>query len=288
MAHRTLPAAIALLLWAVLAQAAEPTTCLWRVEGPGGTLWLLGSIHLLAPEASELPPAMERAVAGARRMVFEVDFDSAGDAGTAILRRASLPGEQRLSDLLDPRSAERLGEALLAVGLQPADLEGFKPWYVAITLAGMELRQAGYEPGLGIDLRLWNRARAAGIPTAGLETVAQQIAFLDGLGLPEQVELLRQTLDEMDRLVPQVEEITRLWRTGRAGELAELLGSTFAETPGLYRRLVVERNRAWLPEIERLARTEHHTVVVVGVLHLVGDEGLVALLRRDGFTVTQE
>ncbi len=268
--------------------AGEPTTCLWRVEGGGGTLWLLGSIHLLTPEASVLPPAMDRAVSRARLMVFEIDFDSAAEGGLLLLRKAALPEGRRLGDLLTPELNERLDAALAGAGLARSDLEGFKPWYVAITLATMELRRVGYEASQGIDLSLWNRARAAGIPTRGLETVAQQVDFLDGMGLREQVELLDQTLSEMEDVVPLVEEITRLWRTGRATELARLLRRSFAGSPGLLQRLVVERNRNWLPEIERLARSGRDTVVVVGVLHLVGGDGLVSLLRDRGFTVTLE
>jgi len=266
----------------------DATTCLWRVESGEGSLWLLGSLHLLHPEASTLPPAMERAVSRARLMVFEIDFESATDTRRLLLRSAALPAGQRLDDLLDDTLRARFHEALRAAGLPPGDLQDFEPWYAAITLAGAGLRRAGYETSRGIDLSLWNRARAARIPTRGLETAEQQIAFLDALDTGVQLQMLRQTLDEMDGLVPRVDELTRLWREGRAAELADILKSSFAGSPELYRRFVVQRNGDWLPRIEHLARTRRDTVVVVGVLHLVGEDGLVTQLSRRGLTVTRE
>jgi hypothetical protein len=82
-------------------------------------------------------------------------------------------------------------------------------------------------------------------------------------------------------------EIVSAWRRGDAAQLGALLAREYRSFPALYRPLVTARNQHWLPQIETLLNGEGNSMVVVGALHLVGDGGLLELLRKDGFTATQ-
>jgi len=268
--------------------AAGGSTSLWKVSGHHNTVYLLGSIHMLPPDAWPLPKPMERAFQKASKVVFEADLGDAVEAGMLMLQRAGLPRGATLSSLLPPALHRRLIAAIGRLGGDPETMEGVKPWFAAMTLTSLEVQAAGYQASEGIDLRLWRRAAAAGKKTAGLETLAQQVDILDSFTTAEQIELLRQTLNELDRVVPELTTLTRLWRTGKAGPLAKLLGSTFEDAPGAYQKLVVERNRAWLPKIEAMTHEDADVLVVVGVLHLVGPKGLVATLRSRGLSVVQQ
>jgi len=295
--HRRLwpgPTALTILLGLVLALVpslparAGGHTCLWRVTGDHNAVYLLGSIHMLPPAAWPLPAAMQQAFGAAHRVVFEADLGDTVEAGVLMLQRSALPRGTTLSDLLPPDLHARLQTALRELGLDPARLEEVEPWFAAMTLASLELQSAGYQASEGIDLRLWSRAVQAGKTTAGLETLAHQVEILDSFTMPEQIELLRQTLEELDRIAPQLDSMTELWRTGKAEELAQLLQSTFEDAPRAYAKLVDERNRAWLPKIVAMTHEDGDVLVVVGVLHLVGPTGLVQALCSHGFTVTQQ
>jgi uncharacterized protein len=94
-------------------------------------------------------------------------------------------------------------------------------------------------------------------------------------------------LSELQDAPQELDEVLTAWRRGDATKLAELLYSEYRSFPALYRLLVGARNQRWLPEIERLANGPDNCLVVVGALHLVGDGGLLELLRKDGYVVTQ-
>ena len=280
-------AAVALL---ALPAAAQPPghVSLWRAQGNPGSVYLLGSIHMLTADAYPLDPRILEAFHRSTEVVFEVDFGNLTEAVEDLGARSSLPEGETLMSLLSQDLQGRLRRELARIGLEEAAVKTMKPWFLALMLSRLELARAGYDPMRGIDLHLYGLAKEAGKKIRGLETARGQIELLDGLDRSEQVGVLRQTLAEIDELVPEVSRLTGMWRAGDAAGLERVLGETFRDTPRLYARLVSSRNRAWLPTITALTRRDQDTLVVVGVLHLVGSEGLVQLLRHEGIRVTQE
>jgi uncharacterized protein YbaP (TraB family) len=151
----------------------------------------------------------------------------------------------------------------------------------------VQMADAGLDPRLGLDQHFAAEARAHSKPTSGLETGAQQIAFLAGMDKDEQLQFLREALDESN----QARELQRLHADWRAGDADALWNGMAAdmkrEYPKLYAHLDVERNDAWVPKIEQRLRAPGHddTLIVVGALHLLGSDGVVGKLRAKGYTV---
>jgi uncharacterized protein YbaP (TraB family) len=139
----------------------------------------------------------------------------------------------------------------------------------------------------GVEEQLVARARADGKPTAGLETLDEELGGLAGLPREEQLRLLDQTLDDLNQSADEMREVVGAWRRGDANQLAALLAREYRSFPALYRQLVTARNQRWLPQIEALLREHADCMVVVGSLHLVGDGGLLELLRKDGYAPAQ-
>jgi uncharacterized protein YbaP (TraB family) len=167
-------------------------------------------------------------------------------------------------------------------------LERMKPWLAAMTLAVPALRRAGFDPAFGVDRHFYDRAKAAGRPVRGLETVAYQIERLDSLPMPVQVEMLRAVLGDVDTQVASVGAIVSAWTSGDVAALERLLLQEFRASPEVYQRLLVERNRAWTPQIAACADEPAPCLVVVGGAHLVGPDSVVAMLRQAGFSVDQQ
>jgi uncharacterized protein YbaP (TraB family) len=100
--------------------------------------------------------------------------------------------------------------------------------------------------------------------------------------------MLRAVLADVDTQVAAVGDIVAAWKSGDVGVLERLLLQEFRESPEVYQRLLVERNRAWTPQIAACADAPTPCLVVVGGAHLVGPDSVVALLRQAGFTVDQQ
>jgi uncharacterized protein len=92
---------------------------------------------------------------------------------------------------------------------------------------------------------------------------------------------------EMHDVGSETQSVVTAWRSGDAAKLAALLSDEYKSFPNLYRVLVTERNKRWVPQIEKLLHGNQDVFVVVGALHLVGDGGLLDLMRRDGYKPEQ-
>ena len=86
----------------------------------------------------------------------------------------------------------------------------------------------------------------------------------------------------------KIGELIKAWREGDADKLQKLMNDAMADSPAIYKRLLTDRNHNWIPKIEELARGEKKAIIIVGAGHLVGKEGVVELLKKDGLKVTQE
>ena len=262
----------------------------WRVaRGPRTVAFLVGSVHVLTKAAYPLPTVFDTVFEQSSTLVEEVDLGASGDV-TALLPTAAgaiFTDGQTLRSVLDPATFKQVEAKVAATGMPLALVERMKPWLVAILLVVPELTRAGFDPAHGLDRHYYERARAAGRPVRGLETAAYQVERLNGLPLPVQVEMLEATLDDVEAQVQSVETIVTAWRTGDLATLDRLLLQSFREAPEIYQRLLVERNRNWVPKIAQCEAEASPCLVVVGGAHLLGADGLVALLGAAGFTLEQ-
>ncbi len=283
-----LPLAVALLFTAQ-AVAAPPTPLLWKIEKGEATVWLLGSIHAMRGDDYPLAPEVEAAFADAERLVFELAPDEATSPALAgqMLGIAAFDDGRDLLQVLGPGDYAKVERALAAQGVPAAAMRGFEPWFVGLTLALGAASRAGFDSGNGLDLTLMRRARVAGKPSSGLETAAEQLGALDATPMAEQVLGLRRSLETPEAIVDDVRRLHRLWRAGDVSGLERATIEELAGQPQTYRLIVSDRNRRWLPQIERFAHDANgdDTLVVVGALHLIGADGEIALLESKGYRV---
>ena len=268
------------------AHAASPV---WVVRGAHNTLYLAGSVHLLSEQDATLPVAFDRAYADSAKLVMELDLGNLDESAAAswMLAHGTLPAGTSLRSIAgEPRYA-RLTAAATELGLPAEVIANQAPWVVALELADLDYLRLGLDPQHGVEEQLVQRARTDGKPTAGLETLGEELGGLEALPREEQLRLLDQTLDELKDAPDELHSVLTAWRRGDAPKLAALLSREYRDFPALYRPLVSARNQQWLPQIERLLSGQQNCLVVVGSLHLVGDGGLLELLRKDGFTPVQ-
>lgn len=283
------PATAACLI-AMLAGAtahADGAGPVWAIHGPnGGTVYLAGSVHVLDPGESDLPAGFDIAYRDAEQLVMELDFDDldAAAAGEYLAANGLLGEGETLRTLLGPARFERLDREARALGLPLDSVAALEPWAVAIALLPMMFVKLGLDPAMGVEQQLTARALADGKPIGGLETIEEQLGVLDGLTYADQAAFLEQTLQDLDVAPAEVRGMIDSWRRADTRALAGQLLDEFRDAPALYRALVTGRNQRWMPQIlEFLARPDD-TLVVVGAMHLVGEDGLLELLAARGIT----
>ena len=281
--------ALCLLCGLSVALAAHAASPVWVIRGAHSAVYLAGSMHLLPSQESTLPPAFNRAYADSARLVMELDLGTLDPLAAAewLTEHGALPPGSSLRTVLGDQRYSRVTAAATDLGLPLEILDRQAPWVVAIELADLEYVHLGFDPQQGVEEQLVHRAQADGKPTAGLETLDAELSGLAALSREDQLRLIDQTLDELKETPEEMREVLTAWRQGDAAKLATLLSREYRSFPALYRPLVTVRNQSWLPQIEQLLKGSGNTLVVVGTLHLVGDGGLLELLRKDGYTAQQ-
>jgi uncharacterized protein len=275
------------LAYASLAAAAHHT--FWSVRGAHNTVYLLGSVHVLKPEDSALPAEVQLAYTQSKTLVLEVnlnDLSSAAMLGASI-QYASLPEGQTLADALGPELYRSFVSHANALGVDPDVLTGFQPWFAALMLDDAQMAKLGFAASAGVDEQLATRAQSDNKPLIGLETVEDQFSVFSQLSPDEQRRYVRFSLASLDSAAADIEATVSAWRQGDSGALEKLLEEDFKDFPDLRRRLTIDRNQRWLEKILPMLNAGEDYLVVVGALHLVGSGGLVDLLQKRGFQVTQ-
>ncbi len=282
---RALALSLALLAGGVDAARADPP--LWRVIGPHAEVDLFGSIHLLSDATQWKTPALAAQLARADAVWFEIPLGAAAqtDAVAMMQAQGALPPGQTLSALLPPELEARLAVVAAREGLPLAPLEHMKPWLVELEVELLFFERQGARQALGVEAQI-DAAAPAGVGRGAFETLADQVSMLSGDPIPEQVASLKQTLDDIDTDPQIFARMADAWRRGDvAGLVREVIVPMRRQDEALYRRLLVDRNRRFAARIERMAYGRQRIFVVVGVGHLVGPDGVPALLRRDGLKV---
>jgi len=280
-----------LLLLPLVAAAdsdGHPVT-LWIAEGASNTVYLLGSVHLLRKEDHPLPSVIDAAYDDAETLFMELDMDDLDPLATqaTINRLGMLDEDQSLRDVMGEDLYE---DALLAADALDIPLDMLaqtEPWFAAITVEQLVLTRIGFNPLYGIEMHMMTKAIQDGKAIQGFESVEEQLEFLDGLSLEAQRDLLMQTLAEGANIRDIMDRLISAWRMGDIAYMEENLLADIADYPELYESIVADRNRNWANTIDELLGDDEDYLVIVGALHLIGQDGVPQLLESRGYTVNQ-
>ena len=280
---------VALLLPQFGLAAGEPLIA-WRVAGDSARLTLLGSVHMAFAEVYPLREDLEKAFADADALVVEVDITGTGAAEIQrlLLDEGMLPAGQTVQQYLSPTVWHSL-QAYMENRALPADsFARMKPGLLAATLSALRLAEFGMQVEHGIDRHFLNRAQSDK-PVLELESPAQQVALL--LDFPDPDLLMTQTLLQLEDMEAIIAPVYQAWLRGDSAALNRLLlaqeRASHPEFEAIYQRFYDDRNHAMADRLAQLLASQGHYFVVVGAGHLVGEEGIIALLQHSGFTISR-
>ena len=290
MRHSIIVVFLSLFLMAYQALAAE-RGALFKVTNAQHTLYLYGTIHAGKPDYYPLEPRIGKAVAAAPTLVLEVDTASNPDAVAAAFREhglfpagspgyAGLPAERR----------KRLEAAMKRQGIDPAGVAQLKPWVLATMLAVGDMNKLGVDPALGVDLHLASLARGKS-RIVELESVQYQAALMNRLPIDIQWRLLEETLDNMasGRQLREGRELFDAYERADRKAFDAIARRVEADdsVSGKFMRevVLVERNGPMADKLAALLARENNAVAAVGLMHLLGKQGIPELLRQRGLQV---
>jgi uncharacterized protein YbaP (TraB family) len=273
---------------ATAAAKAPPKPLLWKVSDKDNAVYLLGSFHLLKADDYPLSADVDKAFDKAGKVVFEVPPAELTDPALAqkIQQLAGYSDGRTLSQVLPAAVREKMAQLLGNDKL--AELDPIEPWFINLGLLIGVSQQLGFSPEQGLDMHLARRAAAANKPVAGLETADQQLRILDATPMDEQVRGLQDFFANPTDLPKLLNESHAAWRDGDAQRLGGLvIDEMRKETPTSYRVINTERNDAWVPQLQKMLDgvSKGDALVVVGAMHLLGQDGVVEKLRAKGYKV---
>jgi len=274
----------ALLLASLGSMARADGAAVWSMKGVHNTVYLAGSVHALPKDQAQLSPQLELAYQASDTIVMEVDLDDLNplEAVEFVTSHGTLPAEQTLADVIGAHQYADIVKLANSLELPEMAISRLEPWAAAMVLTQFALMKSGFDPQLGVDMQLTERARGDGKPIEGLETVVEQLGIFDSSSMAEQSKFLIDAAKDVPGMHADLERLIKSWRAGDMRGLEREFKKERSEAPALYDQLLGTRNRKWLPKIEALLDGDHNYLVLVGTLHFVGRDGLLDLLTRAG------
>ncbi len=276
------------LLGSCASRPAHDRHFLWVVPGEHNHVYVMGSFHLLRPSDYPLAPEFENAYRDAEALCMEIDFDDT-DEGALALKMLSLarlpPGKTLTSELGPDYPAVRDKASALGIDLVP--LDGYQPWFVAITASVTELVKLGFNPNEGVEKHFLTRAREDHKEICGFETAEEQLQLFSSMSPHEQAALLTQSIDELGDVETQMNEMLDAWKRGDERTLRKTAFRQMERNPELYRAMILDRNRRFAGGIEGLLKERRDYLVIIGAGHLVGGDSVLRMLKKDGHHARQ-
>lgn len=264
---------------------------MWTVSDADSKVTVFGSIHVLPPDSDWRTPAFDAAFTAAPEVYFETDIGPLGVAALTfkMITAEVLAARDPWMDQLTTDQKQKLEAAIVPLGLDLDAARRMPPWAleVQIGLGPTAASQAGAnrsDMAHGVDSTLqWELPKDR---KAYFETPGQQFDLIAGEPITVQIEHLFQTIESSGTAGTQtLSGLTAAWDSGNIDAL------TFkADQPGdqqALQRLLYDRNRNWVPQIERLLQENREDLIVVGAAHLAGPGSVLDLLAQAGYTITR-
>ncbi len=269
---------------------AERKTFLWKAESETAVVYLLGSIHVAKEDFYPLDDAIETAFEASEKLILEIHMDEKTQMEAAQKFRAAAlytPG-----DSLDKHISRELREMLdhyLEDKHIPKIFYQLKPWFVSMMVTMGKLQELGFRPEFGIDRYFQNKAEGDKL-ILSMETVNEQLSLFNSVSDSVQELMLRESLETAEKMDQMMKAVMEAWRRGDTERVEAILTASTRkpEYGPLFQDFLVRRNRKMAKNIEDHLKGKSTCFAIAGALHLVGEKGIVRLLRDKGYLVEQQ
>jgi uncharacterized protein YbaP (TraB family) len=276
---------LAVLALALTTGSAAAAPAIWKVSDEDSSVWLFGSIHMLPDDMEWRTEIFDNLLDEADRIYFETDLGLAAQSEIMALtmERGFARDGVLLNRRIDSKLMSKVRKAAEVYAVPVPTLLAMQPWMAASTISVAALTAAGYDPAKGVETTLVNE-----IPVERqgfLETAEQQINAIAGGSEADQIQMLVATLAETDSLAEMVDTMVAAWLEGTPEVVAEIFFADIgAYGEAFIDRLITQRNKNWVAQIEAMLEADEEAFLIVGTGHLVGPNNVVTLLEQKGFS----
>jgi len=274
-------------------QRAASKGFLWKTQHNGNTVYLLGSIHVASDAMYPLRPEIEQALAAADYLGVELDITDIDQAyiQNLLMTDGIYNDGTTLKDHISDTTYKKLAAAFQSRGLPANSADAYKPWVVTQSLPTWLSSPTDYTADLGIDMYLLQKAKSSGKPIISLESTELQMNMFIGFSDSVQEALLLETINTYSQSVVTnrnagQDALAKMWSEGDEQTLVSLTTGV-AASPEYYKGLIADRNAGMTEKVEGYLNGEGKKtyLIVVGALHMLGPDGVVTQLEKDGFAV---
>lgn len=277
--------AICLVLVGMQVQAQ---TSLYEVTKGKQKILLGGTIHVLRNSDYPLPAEYEHAYEQAQVLVLETDLKKANspEFGQQFAAVFMYSGGKNLAQDLKPNVWQSLQSYADQEQFPLGQMSMFKAVFVSISMTVAAMQKNGYGLGQGVDMYFQQKATLANKPVRELESTEDVLLHMQALKDMDANQVIESTLRDLHSMDKVMQKSLTYWRKGELDKLDQEMAKPMrTQTPQMYDELLVKRNQAWLPKIEKMFATPEIELVLVGALHLGGEDGLLNALQSRGYQV---
>lgn len=288
------------LLWAdsaptagadAAAASAPVVSPFWRVSHADlpHSLHMIGTMHLARESDLELPSEVYAALEQADQVYFELDMSDSKalmQAGMGLGLAGRLPAGTSLKDKVTPEVYEQTIKYAETYALPLSVIRSSRPWLVAVLIQLREAERVGLSTAYGIDNHLAKKAAALQKPIAGLEAPSAQVDMMANLSEEDQALFLFATLDEITNKPGWMLTLANAWRAGDTSLITPYLHDMRRDVPAVYANILADRNAEWMKVLLDEA-PKKKLFVAVGLMHMLGPDGLIKGFEDAGFVVEQ-
>lgn len=260
----------------------------WEASYKGNRVLLGGTVHMLKASDYPLPEEYPAALEVSDVVVFETDMMAMEDPafGMKVAQAMMLPAGTTLESTLKPETWQALQAFAADSGFPLMQFQVFNPAFVSITMTVLEMQKLGFAEG--VDKYYFDQARKLEKSTQTLETPDEQLQLLLSMADVDPDEMIAVTLKDLETLPEMLDDTVAAWRSGDADKLDSLMGERMrTEVPELYDVMITKRNRNWTEQILAMLKSPETEFVLVGAMHLAGEDSLQSMLKDEGVEVRQ-
>lgn len=262
-----------------------PQPPIWVVSDVDSEITLYPTLHILPKDVIWKSDELTHRLAEAEEVWFEIMPGSVTDTSLQLtmMRLGMAPGTSLAAQLTEDEVAS-LKIAIEPMGMPFSAVDTMRPWLVSTLVSVTGLKNKGFDPNAGVEKQL--QPMVDGKTIRALETAEEQMEMLASIPEETQMIMLRETLSDMDESVDELRELANDWAIGDVDDLeVELIDEMKAKMPAAYDIIFTKRNERWADQIEIEMNGSGTDFIAVGAGHLVGDDGLPAMLIARGYTV---
>ena len=272
------------------ADGLDAHPAIWKLDNGNAQVYLIGSIHLLPPELKWYGGKIKKMLDIAEEVVFEVNMTSErqAQARAITIQNGMLRNGDKLSNYITENEYVFLQKVIPKLGISLKVITNFQPWFASIALSVGAIINEGWDPEAGVDRYIQKIATQRRLKISDLETIEVQMEALYNHPLDVQANMLKDTINELKDIRKLTLEMIDVWASGNESRLVDTFLEPMQEQAELYAKIITNRNKSWIPLLEDFAKKNQVTIIVVGTAHLIGDGGVVELLRQKGYDIKRE